>query len=69
MVKPYESHNPKILLINLELKKSVVGFEVWNEPDGWPNDQLEIFTKCDVFVDAVKSVDSELRVGGPACYQ
>ena len=44
-------------------------FEVWNEPDGWPNDQLEIFYKMyDVFVDAVKSVDSELRVGGPACY-
>ena len=44
-------------------------FEVWNEPDGWPNDQLEIFYKMyDVFVDAVKSVDLELRVGGPACY-
>ena len=44
-------------------------FEVWNEPDGWPNDQLDIFYKMyDVFVDAVKSVDSELRVGGPACY-
>ena len=44
-------------------------FEVWNEPDGWPNDQLEVFFKMyDVFVDAVTSVDSKLRVGGPACY-
>ena len=44
-------------------------FEVWNEPDGWPEEQLEVFYKMyDVFVDAVTSVDSELRVGGPACY-
>ena len=44
-------------------------FEVWNEPDGWPEDQLEVFYKMyDVFVDAVTAVDSKLRVGGPACY-
>ena len=44
-------------------------FEVWNEPDGWPEGQLEVFYKMyDVFVDSVTSVDSELRVGGPACY-
>lgn len=44
-------------------------FEVWNEPDGWPYDQLDVFFKMyDVFVDAVTSVDSQLRVGGPACY-
>lgn len=44
-------------------------FEVWNEPDGWPMDQMHVFYKMyDVFVDAVTSVDSQLRVGGPACY-
>ena len=44
-------------------------FEVWNEPDGWPMEQLDVFYKMyDVFVDAVISVDSNLRVGGPACY-
>jgi len=44
-------------------------FEVWNEPDGWPVEQLDVFFKMyDVFVDAVTSVDPELRVGGPACY-
>ena len=44
-------------------------FEVWNEPDGWPYNQLDVFFKMyDVFVDAVTSVDPELRVGGPACY-
>lgn len=44
-------------------------FEVWNEPDGWPENQLEVFYKMyDVFVDAVTSINSELRVGGPACY-
>ena len=44
-------------------------FEVWNEPDGWPMDQLDVFYKMyDVFVDAVTSVNDELRVGGPACY-
>jgi len=44
-------------------------FEVWNEPDGWPIEQMDVFYKMyDVFVDAVTSVDSNLRVGGPACY-
>jgi len=44
-------------------------FEVWNEPDGWPLEQLDVFYKMyDVFVDAVTSVDSNLCVGGPACY-
>ena len=44
-------------------------FEVWNEPDGWPMDQLDVFYKMyDVFVDAVTSVNDEFRVGGPACY-
>ena len=41
-------------------------FEVWNEPDGWPMDQLDVFYKMyDVFVDAVTSVNDEFRVGGP----
>ena len=44
-------------------------FEVWNEPDGWPIDQLETFFRLyDVFTHVVKSYDSELRVGGPACF-
>lgn len=44
-------------------------FEVWNEPDGWPEGEWDVFYKMyDVFVDAVTSVDSKLRVGGPACY-
>ena len=44
-------------------------FEVWNEPDGWPSEQLDVFYKMyDVFVDAVTTVDPNLRVGGPACY-
>ena len=44
-------------------------FEVWNEPDGWPEEEWEVFYKMyDVFVDAVGSVDEKLRVGGPACY-
>ena len=44
-------------------------FEVWNEPDGWPLEELDVFFRMyDVFVDAVHSVDPKLRVGGPACY-
>lgn len=44
-------------------------FEVWNEPDGWKQSDIETFYKMyDVFVDAITSVDPELKVGGPACY-
>ena len=44
-------------------------FEVWNEPDGWPEEEWAVFYKMyDIFVDAVTSVDSKLKVGGPACY-
>ncbi len=44
-------------------------FEVWNEPDGWPIEEMDVFFKMyDVFVDAVTSIDPELKVGGPACY-
>ena len=44
-------------------------FEVWNEPDGWRQDDIQTFYKLyDVFVDAITSVDPELKVGGPACY-
>lgn len=44
-------------------------FEVWNEPDGWPVEELDVFFRMyDVFVDAVTTVDPELRVGGPGCY-
>ena len=45
-------------------------FEVWNEPDHWPHKDLPTFLKMyDVFAEAVTSVDEQLRVGGPACYQ
>ena len=44
-------------------------FEVWNEPDGWKQSDIQTFYKLyDVFVDAITSVDSKLKVGGPACY-
>lgn len=44
-------------------------FEVWNEPDGWKQDDIQTFYKLyDVFVDAITSVDPKLKVGGPACY-
>lgn len=44
-------------------------FEVWNEPDGWKQSDIETFYKMyDVFVDAITSVDPQLKVGGPACY-
>lgn len=44
-------------------------FEVWNEPDHWPIEDMPTFFRMyDVFVDAVTSVDNQLRVGGPACY-
>jgi xylan 1,4-beta-xylosidase len=45
-------------------------FEVWNEPDGWPQESWEMFFKLyDIFVDVVKGIDKELRVGGPACFR
>lgn len=44
-------------------------FEVWNEPDGWPVEDLPTFFRMyDIFVDVVTSVDDKLRVGGPGCY-
>ncbi|MBT3384666.1 MAG: hypothetical protein HN778_13275 [Prolixibacteraceae bacterium] len=44
-------------------------FEVWNEPDGWKQSDIQTFYKLyDVFVDAIISVDTKLKVGGPACY-
>ena len=44
-------------------------FEVWNEPDGWELEHLDVFFRLyDVFADVVKSYDSGFRVGGPACY-
>ena len=44
-------------------------FEVWNEPDGWKQHDIQTFYKLyDVFVDAITSVDPKLKVGGPACY-
>ena len=44
-------------------------FEVWNEPDGWKQHDIQTFYRMyDVFVDAITSVDPKLKVGGPACY-
>lgn len=44
-------------------------FEVWNEPDHWKIEDLPVFFRMyDVFVDAVTSVDDQLRVGGPGCF-
>ncbi len=44
-------------------------FEVWNEPDGWPKEELPVFYRLyDVFAHTVKSYDQDFKVGGPACY-
>lgn len=44
-------------------------FEVWNEPDGWPVEDWPMFHRLyDVFVDAVLSIDEQLKVGGPGTY-
>lgn len=44
-------------------------FEVWNEPDNWPYEDIGSFFKIyDVFAHAVKSVDEKLKVGGPATH-
>ena len=40
------------------------------EPDHWSIDKWELFYKLyDVFVDAVKGADEQLRVGGPGCFR
>jgi hypothetical protein len=43
-------------------------FEVWNEPDigFWSGTQAEYFRLYDLAAQAVKEVDSEFRIGGPA---
>ena len=44
-------------------------FEVWNEPDGWPREHLDVFFRMyDLFASIVKSYDPGFKVGGPACY-
>lgn len=44
-------------------------YEVWNEPDSWPVEQLPVFFRLyDVFANVVKSYDKDFKVGGPACY-
>jgi xylan 1,4-beta-xylosidase len=44
-------------------------FEVWNEPDAWPNEHLDVFFKLyDVFASVVKSYDENFKVGGPGCF-
>ncbi|GAG22249.1 unnamed protein product, partial [marine sediment metagenome] len=55
--------------VNVEKNYGVKYFEVWNEPDlpFWKNGTPEDFVKLyDVFVKAVRSVDPQARVGGPA---
>jgi len=46
-------------------------FETWNEPNCgfWSGDQSEYFTLLNVTISALKSVDSQLQVGGPATCQ
>ena len=45
-------------------------FEVWNEPDSWPIGSWNLFYRMyDVFAHVVKSIDSNLRVGGPGCFK
>lgn len=44
-------------------------FEIWNEPNldyFWAGSQAEYFKLYDYAVEAIKKVDSSLRVGGPA---
>lgn len=45
-------------------------FEVWNEPDlndvFWSSDQAEYFKLYSSTVDAIRRVDSQLKVGGPS---
>ncbi len=44
-------------------------FEVWNEPDSWNREHLDVFFRLyDVFASVVKSYDPAFKVGGPACY-
>ena len=47
---------------------STWNFEVWNEPDiaFWKGTQAEYFELYRQSVDAVKSVDASLKIGGPA---
>ena len=45
-------------------------FEVYNEPDAWPQKDVETFYRMyDLFAHTVKSVDEGLRVGGPGCFR
>ncbi|MEM9158117.1 MAG: hypothetical protein AAGB46_03635 [Verrucomicrobiota bacterium] len=44
-------------------------FEVWNEPDQWPAEHVDVFLRMyDLFAAVVKSFDSEYKVGGPGAY-
>jgi xylan 1,4-beta-xylosidase len=44
-------------------------FEVWNEPDQWPIEHYDVFTRLyDVFSYTVKSYNNEYKVGGAACF-
>lgn len=44
-------------------------FEVWNEPDNWPTEHLQVFYRLyDTFAYVVKSYDQDFKVGGPATY-
>ncbi len=44
-------------------------FEVWNEPDNWPHEHIDVFFRLyDVFSHVIKSFDPEYKVGGPGCF-
>lgn len=45
-------------------------YEVWNEPDAWPTEHLDVFYRLyDVFAHVVKSYDERFRVGGPGVFR
>ena len=44
-------------------------FEVWNEPDGFPLEEREIFYRMyDEFAAVIKAADDQLLIGGPGCW-
>lgn len=44
-------------------------FEVWNEPDGWPVEHLDVFFRLyDTFAYVVKSHNKNYKVGGPGTF-
>jgi xylan 1,4-beta-xylosidase len=45
-------------------------FEVWNEPDHWPEELTQqLYKMYDLFAKVVKSYNREYKIGGPGCYK